>query len=76
MSGPTDKFNVNSALLLIVMALSSWGLFEQNAQGKAQAAYAVRADAQARELADLRVRMQANDAAIQDIRLTIARMPR
>lgn len=69
-----DKFNVNTLLSAIILGLCGWSLLEQNAQGKAQAAYAVRADAQAVELADLRIRMQANDAAIQDLRLQIARI--
>lgn len=65
---------LNTVLITVVLMLSSWSLLELNAQGKAQAAYAVRADAQARELAELRLRVQANDTAIQEVRLQIARI--
>ncbi len=70
----TMQSKLNTILLTIVLGISGWSLMEQNAQGKAQAAYAVRSDAQARELVDLRARMQANDAAIQDLRIQIARI--
>lgn len=67
------SLNVNTILLTIVLGLSSWSLLELNTQGKAQAAYAVRSDSQARDLVELRLRVQANDAAIQQLRVDIAR---
>lgn len=70
----TDKFNVNTLLITILMGLSGWSLVEQNAQGKAQAANSVRSDTQARELALLWQRTQANELAIQEIKIQIAKM--
>lgn len=69
-----ERININTVLLTIVLGISGWSLLEQNAQGKAQAAYAVRIDSQSVELANLSARLQSNDAAIQDLRLQIARM--
>jgi uncharacterized protein HemX len=74
MSTGSDKLNVNTILLTVVLGLSGWSLLEQNAQGKAQAAYAVRQSAQEFALEDLRARMQKNDAAITELQLQIARL--
>lgn len=69
-----EKFNVNTILLAVVLGLSGWSLLEQNAQGKAQAAYAVRSEAQAVELAELRIRQQRTEVAVTELQLQIARL--
>jgi hypothetical protein len=70
----TERFNVNTLLSTLILGLCGWSLLELNAQGKAQAAYAVQAAGQAIELAELRVRMQRNDTAIQELRFEIAKI--
>jgi hypothetical protein len=71
------NLNLNTVLITVVLALSGWSLMELNGQGKAQATYAARSDAQARELAELRIKVQENEAAIQRVRLDMARfLPR
>lgn len=68
--------NVNTLLIMIVIALASWNLKETVQQGRDFSRLEERTAIVTRDMADLRLRMSANEQITFQLQLELARLKR